>query len=86
MEENFADMEEHFTCMEDHSKNHVRACVFSVFRAVKILNGYNLSGLMKRAQNSDSKTHVKKYNPTSRTEIRQKSPSKILPFFRDTLY
>ena len=44
MEENFANMEEHFTCMEDHSKNHVRACVFSVFRAVKILNGYNLSG------------------------------------------
>ena len=25
-------------------KIHVRACVFSVFRAVKILNGYNLSG------------------------------------------
>ena len=44
MEENFANMEEHFTCMEDHSKNHVRAWVFSVFRAVKILNGYNLSG------------------------------------------
>ena len=44
MEENFGNMEEHFTCMEDHSKNHVRACVFSVFRAVKILNGYNLSG------------------------------------------
>ena len=28
---------------------------------------------MKRAQNSDSKTHVKKRNPTSRTEIRRKS-------------
>ena len=28
---------------------------------------------MKRAQNSDSKTHVKKQNPTSRTEIRWKS-------------
>ena len=41
-------------------KNHVRACVFSGFRSVKILNGYNLSGQMKRAQNSDSKTHVKK--------------------------
>ena len=25
-------------------KNHVRACVFSVFRTVKVLNGYNLSG------------------------------------------
>ena len=70
MEENFANMEEHFTCMEDHSKNHVRACVFSVFRAVKILNGYNGSTArsptqpnptqMKRAQNSDSITHVKK--------------------------
>ena len=41
-------------------KNHVRACVFSVFRAIKILSGYNLSGWMKRAQNSDSKPHVKK--------------------------
>ena len=28
---------------------------------------------MKRAQNSDSKTHVKKLNPTSRTEIRRKT-------------
>ena len=28
---------------------------------------------MKRAQNSDSKTHVKKQNLNSRTEIRQKS-------------
>ena len=27
---------------------------------------------MKRARNSDSETHVKKQNPTSRTEIRQK--------------
>ena len=55
---------EHFTCiihcMEDHSKNLVRACVFSVFRAIKILNVYNWSGQMKLAQNSDSKTHVKK--------------------------
>ena len=41
-------------------KNHVRACVFSVFRAVKILNGYNLNGWMKRPQNSDSKTQVKR--------------------------
>ena len=60
MEENLANMEKHFTCMEDHSKNHVRACVFSFFRAVKILNRYNLSGQMKGARNSDSKTHVKK--------------------------
>ena len=43
------------------------------FRAVKILNRYNLSGQMKGARNSDSKTHVKKQNPTSGTEIRQKS-------------
>ena len=28
---------------------------------------------MKRAQNSDSKTHVKKSNPTSRTEIKRNS-------------
>ena len=27
---------------------------------------------MKRAQNSDSKTHVQKLNPTFRTDIRQK--------------
>ena len=46
---------------------------FCIFRAVKILNRYNLSGWMKRAQNSDSKTHVKKQNPTSRTEISRKS-------------
>ena len=44
MEENFINMKEHFTHMEDHSKNHVRACVFLRFGAVKILNGYNLSG------------------------------------------
>ena len=36
--ENFANMEEHFTFMEDHSKNNVCASVFSVFRAIKILN------------------------------------------------
>ena len=28
--------------------------------SLKVLNEYNLSGYMKRAQNSDSKTHVKK--------------------------
>ena len=44
---------------------------------------------MKRAQNSDSITHVKKQNPSSRTEIRQKSlkylfletPCTFPPFF-----
>ena len=46
--------------MEDHSKKHVRACVFSVFRAVKVMDRYNLSGLMGQAQNSDSKTYVEK--------------------------
>ena len=50
---------------------------FCIFRAVKILNGYNLSGQMKRLRNSDSITHVKKQNPTSGTEIRQK-PLKYL--------
>ena len=46
---------------------------FCIFRAVKILNRYNLSGWMKQAQNSDSKTHVNKQNLTSRTEIRRQS-------------
>merc|ERR1719305_549948 len=54
-------------------KNHVRACVFSVFGAVKILNGYSLSGWMERAQDSDSMIHVKGWSPTSRTEIGQQS-------------
>ena len=40
--QNFTFQSKH--CMADHSKNHVRACVFSVFRALKILNGYSLSG------------------------------------------
>ena len=60
MEENIAIIEEHFTFMEERTKSHVRACVFGVLKSVKILNGYNLSGQMKRARNSDSKTHVKK--------------------------
>ena len=60
MEENFENMEEHFTYMEDHSKKHVSAWVFSVLRAVKIMDGYNLSGQMERARNSDSKKHVEK--------------------------
>ena len=58
-------------------KNHVQSCVFSVFRAVQIMNSYCLSGLIKRAQNSDSETHMKRLNPTSRTEIRRK-PRKYL--------
>ena len=49
MEENIANMEQHLTFMEERTKNHVRACVFSVFRAVKVPNVYNLSGQMKRA-------------------------------------
>ena len=60
MEENIAIIEEHFTFMEERTKSHVRACVFGVLKSVKILNGYNLSGQMKRAQNSDSETQVKK--------------------------
>ena len=44
MEENYTFMEENFTFMEKHSKNHVTACVFCVFSAVYIMNGYNLSG------------------------------------------
>ena len=41
------------------------------------MNSYCLSGLIKWAQNSDSETHVKRLNPTSITEIRQK-PRKYL--------
>ena len=82
MEENYTFMEEHSTFMENHSQNHVTACVFCVFSAVYIMNGCNLSGQMKRAWNSDSKTHVKKQNPTSRTEISRRS----LKYLRDTLY
>ena len=39
---------------------------------------------MERARNSESETHVKKSNPTSRTEIRHKSLCYI--FFWCTLY
>ena len=41
------------------------------------MNEYCLSGQMKRAGNSDSETHVKRLNPTSRTEIKRK-PRKYL--------
>ena len=54
-------------------KFHVSACVFCNFRTVQNMNRYNLSAQMKRARSSDSITHLKKQNPTSRTEIRQTS-------------
>ena len=60
MEENIAIIEEHFTFMEERTKSHVLACVFGILKSVKILNRYNLSGQMKRAQSSDTETHVKK--------------------------
>ena len=44
MKENYTFMEEIFTFIEEHSKNHVTGCVFCVFSAVYIMNGYNLSG------------------------------------------
>ena len=59
---------------------HVRACVFSVFRAC---DGYLYCAQMERAQNSDSETHVEKLNRTSRTDLSRKSLSYI---FWDTLY
>ena len=43
--------------------------LFCVFNTIKIQNGHCLNVRMKRAQNSDSETYVKKLNPTSRTEI-----------------
>ena len=46
---------------------------FWVFRTLQTLNGYDISGQMKWARNSGSKTHVKTQNPTSRTEIRRNS-------------
>ena len=45
---------------------------FSIFSAFYIMNGYNLSGQLKQAQDFDSKTHLKKQKPTFRTEISQK--------------
>ena len=49
-----------FQRLEEQSENHVCPTYICVFRTLWILNGYNLNGLLKRAQNSDSKTHVKK--------------------------
>ena len=43
--------------------------VFSVFRALYVLNGYVHSVQMERAINSDSKTPVKKYDRTSGTDL-----------------
>ena len=51
-------------------QNFACACVLW---AIYILNGCVLGGLMKQAQNSDSKTHMKKLNLAYRTEIRHKS-------------
>ena len=48
---------------------YVRACVFGVFKALNILNGYVLRALLERAQNSDSETHVKRYNRNSGTDL-----------------
>ena len=50
-------------------KYDVRACVFSVFRAFNILNGYVKSVQMEQARNSDSTTPKKKYNRTSGTDL-----------------
>ena len=55
----------------------VRACVFNVFKALLILNGYLYCAQMERAQNSDSKTHVENLNWTSRTHLSRKSLSYI---------
>ena len=52
-------MEENSTFMEDHKKSCPRMH-FLRCRAVWIPDGYDLSDLMERAQNSDSITHVKK--------------------------
>ena len=37
VEDDSTNMEEHFIFMEENSKNHVRACVFCIFRIVWIL-------------------------------------------------
>ena len=53
--------------IQGHTWQHcyVRRCFFGVFKALDILNGYGQSVQMERAWNSDSETHVKKYNWTS---------------------
>ena len=52
-----------------HFRAHQALFSTSVFRAVFILNGYVLSVLIERVRNSDSETHVKKYNWTSGTNL-----------------
>ena len=47
LEECSKSMKEHSTFIKEHSKTQVHACAFCVFRAIWILNGYNLSGQMK---------------------------------------
>ena len=54
---------------EGHSWQHHYVCVFCVFRAFNILNGYVQSVQMEWARNSDSETPVKKYNRTSGTDL-----------------
>ena len=46
----------------------MRSCVF---RAAEILDGYCLSVQVNHGKNFDSITHVKRQNPTNKTERRQ---------------
>ena len=65
-----------------HMENHVRACVLSVFRAVKMLNGFEWldeTGSKFRFQNTCEKA---KYNILKRSKMKIAK----VPFFRDTLY
>ena len=48
-------------------ENRTSAHAFLRFKAIKIQNGHCLNVQMKRARNYDSKTYVKKLNPTSKT-------------------
>ena len=43
--------------------------IFCVFGALNILNEYVKSVQIEQARNSDSETHVKKYNRTSGTDL-----------------
>ena len=57
---------------------HARACVFSVFKALLIMNKYLYCAQTEQAPNSDSKTHVVNLNQTSRTDL---SRYRYLTFF-----
>ena len=57
---------------------HARACVFSVFKALLIMNKYLYCAQTEQAPNSDSKTHVVNLNRTSRTDL---SRNRYLTFF-----